>query len=247
MSDQRDDIYSKPIEELASFKFDEHVAAVFPDMIQRSVPGYALIQEMIGVLSKRFIQDDSHVYDLGCSLGASCLSILGNMPGASAKLVGVDNSPAMIEGAKTSLKKFSSAHKLEQKYELLCQDILDIDYLPASFINLNFTLQFIEPKARDLLIKRLYDSLIPGGALIVSEKIFFEEREDQLQSDLHHAFKKHNGYSDLEISQKRSSLENVLIRDSEAQHHQRFKEAGFSESVTWFQCFNFCSLLAIKS
>jgi len=242
-----DTIYQTPQENLSRFCFDEKVASVFPDMIQRSVPGYGLIQEMIGVLSKRYIQDNSNVYDLGCSLGASCLSILGNITANNINLMAIDNSQAMIEGAEAALLHFCQKNNITTPYHLICDDINNIAYENASLINLNFTLQFIEPDKRQVLIKTLYDGLKPGGVLIVSEKICLPKVEDTLQSDLHHDFKKHNGYSDLEISQKRSALENVLIRDSEACHHQRFQEAGFAQSITWFQCFNFFSLLAIKS
>ena len=242
-----DTIYADAKEDIAQFRFDEKVAAVFPDMIQRSVPGYALIQDMIGVLTKRYAQADSNIYDLGCSLGASSLSMLGNSQHKSTQLIAIDNSIAMIEGARTALSAFCEQRSISNSYQILCENIEDFHYENASIINLNFTLQFITPEHREDLLKRLYQSLKPGGILILSEKVFFSEKEDQLQSDLHHDFKKANGYSDLEVSQKRSSLEDVLIRDSEEQHHQRFKQAGFEQSITWFQCFNFMSLLPIKS
>jgi tRNA (cmo5U34)-methyltransferase len=242
-----DRIYAEAKEDIAQFRFDEKVAEVFPDMIQRSVPGYALIQDMIGVLAKRYAQANSNIYDLGCSLGASSLSMLGNVQHKSTQLIAIDNSSAMIKGADKALSLFCEHRSISNAYHLLCENIEDIYYENASIINLNFTLQFIAPEHREKLLQKLYLSLKPGGILILSEKVFFSEKADQLQSDLHHDFKKANGYSDLEISQKRSSLEDVLIRDSEAQHHQRFKQAGFEQSITWFQCFNFMSLLAIKA
>lgn len=242
-----DNIYAQSQEHIEQFRFDEKVTAVFPDMIQRSVPGYLLIQDMIGVLAKRYAQANTHVYDLGCSLGASSLSMLANFQYQTTKLIGIDNSTAMIKGANNALQLFCNECSIKNSYELVCENIQNFSYQNASIINLNFTLQFIAPTERLGLIRALYKALMPGGILILSEKVFFNETEDALQSELHHAFKKANGYSDLEISQKRSALEDVLIRDSEAQHHARLKEAGFQQSITWFQCFNFMSLLAIKS
>ena len=112
---------------------------------------------------------------------------------------------------------------------------------------LNFTLQFIEPAARMDLMKKIYTGLRPGGALLLSEKIAFSDEAEQQRMDaLHIAFKKANGYSDLEISQKRSALENVLVPDTLEQHYQRLESAGFNSVDNWFRCINFISLLAVK-
>jgi tRNA (cmo5U34)-methyltransferase len=245
--DKTDTIYSNKLNQIEQFSFDENVAQVFPDMLKRSVPGYALIQEMIGVLSKHYSVDNSNLYDLGCSLGASCVSMLANQNSDTTQLIAIDNSAAMIKAAEENLKQFCEENKINNTYKLLCEDIQSINYQNASIINLNFTLQFIDPADREGLLNKLYQALLPGGILILSEKVNFESEKDALLSDLHHDFKRSQGYSDLEISQKRSALENVLIRDSEEEHHSRLKAAGFEQSHTWFQCFNFLSILAIKA
>lgn len=243
----KDTIYSQAKANIEQFRFDEKVAAVFPDMLKRSVPGYALIQEMIAVLSKRYAQEHSNLYDLGCSLGASCISMLAHINSENIQLIAVDNSQAMIQGAQQHLADFTASTSIKTPYRLICEDIENTPIENASIVNLNFTLQFIKPECRAELIETIYRGLRPGGILIVSEKVNFEEKKDKLLSELHHDFKRSQGYSDLEISQKRSALEDVLIRDSEALHHKRLTEAGFEQSVTWFQCFNFLSLLAIKA
>ncbi len=242
-----DKIYASVRDKIEKFRFDESVAAVFPDMLQRSIPGYQLIQEMIGILSHRYAQENSTVYDLGCSLGASSISMLDSIKTENCTLIAIDNSPAMISGTQKNLQHFSSTHNCKAQWHVLCDDIQNIEFKNASIINLNFTLQFIEPATRGKLIHKIFQGLNPGGILILSEKISFAETEDNLQSALHHAFKKANGYSDLEISQKRTALENVLIRDTEAQHIKRLQDAGFHQVLIWFQCFNFVSLLALKA
>jgi len=242
-----DKIYASVRDKIEKFRFDESVADVFPDMLQRSIPGYQLIQEMIGILSHRYAQENSTVYDLGCSLGASSISMLDSIKAENCTLIAIDNSPAMINGAQKNLQHFTSTHNCKAQWQVLCDDIQNIEFKNASIINLNFTLQFIEPAARGKLIHKIFQGLNPGGILILSEKISFAETEDNLQSALHHAFKKANGYSDLEISQKRTALENVLIRDTEAQHIKRLQDAGFHQVLIWFQCFNFVSLLALKA
>ena len=69
---------------------------------------------------------------------------------------------------------------------------------------------------------------------------------DELNIELHHQFKRDNGYSDLEVARKRNALENVLLPETLAQHKQRLADAGFSSCDVWFQCFNFASLIALK-
>ncbi len=131
--------------------------------------------------------------------------------------------------------------------ELRCEDIQVTELSNASVVVLNFTLQFIAPEQRDKIIKKIYDALVPGGLLIISEKIMFSDAEkNALFIELYHQFKKANGYSDLEISRKRSALENVLIPETIEQHGDRVKAAGFSLFEPWFQCFNFASMFVIK-
>lgn len=226
------------------FRFDAAVARVFPDMIRRSVPGYTTIIPMIEVISERYAQPGSHCYDLGCSLGAATLAMRHGIPHEDCTLVGVDNSQDMIERCQHYIAL--DDHPLA--VELRCEDILQTDLRDASVTTLNFTLQFVPPGERDQLLRRIARATRPGGALILSEKIRFEdEREQAAQTLLHHEFKRANGYSDLEISQKRSALEQVLIPETLAVHRSRLQEAGFDQVMLWYQCFNFVSMLALKS
>ncbi|MFM2482728.1 carboxy-S-adenosyl-L-methionine synthase CmoA [Celerinatantimonas sp. YJH-8] len=238
-----DNIYAQPIDEIGEFRFDEQVAEVFPDMIQRSVPGYTTILNVIGKLTQRYHQANSRLYDLGCSLGAATLAMRRNIQLSGCEIIGIDNSQAMIERCQNHLNAFRS----DTPVHLQCGDIQDIAIERASIVVLNFTLQFIAPTLRAALIQRIYDGLLPGGILILSEKIHFEDAPiNQLMIDLHLDFKRSNGYSELEISQKRTAIENVLRTDSEALHLERFKNAGFSHAQKWYQCFNFTSFVAIK-
>lgn len=104
---QRDTLFSAPIEKLGDFTFDESVAEVFPDMIQRSVPGYSNIITAIGMLAERFVTDNSNVYDLGCSRGAGILSIRRNVNAKNVQIIGVDNSQPMVERCKNPFKCLS--------------------------------------------------------------------------------------------------------------------------------------------
>lgn len=243
MVGDKDTIYASPLDNMIDFRFDERVVSVFPDMIQRSVPGYATMISNIGVLAARYVQANSRCYDLGCSLGAVSLSLRQSLAGKDCKIVAVDNSAAMIEKAKEVFAKDSG----DIPVELRCADINDIDISHASVVVMNFTLQFIAPELRQALVQRIYNGLMPGGILILSEKLAFEDKQtDQFHIDSHHDFKRANGYSDMEISQKRSALEKVLIPETLAAHQARLEQAGFGFIEKWYQCFNFVSMVAIK-
>jgi tRNA (cmo5U34)-methyltransferase len=242
-SNKPDTIYSSPLAAVDGFQFDQQVVDVFPDMIKRSVPGYTTIISMIGNLAERYAQSNSHCYDLGCSLGAATLAMRHRIQASNCQLVGIDNSPAMIERCQQVM----AADSAELNVELICDDLQNIELKPASVIVLNFTLQFIALEQRPEILQKIYDALLPGGVLILSEKVAFDEAPHQdLMIELHHNFKRSNGYSDLEIAQKRSSLENVLIPETLEAHRERMKRVGFQSSDVWFQCLNFASLIAIK-
>ncbi|MAX33590.1 MAG: carboxy-S-adenosyl-L-methionine synthase CmoA [Halomonadaceae bacterium] len=239
----RDAIFSTPLDRVARFSFDEQVVACFPDMIRRSVPGYGQILGMLGVIAERHLRHGAHVYDLGCSLGAVGLALAGRLPADAFRLTGVDLSPAMVRRARETF----AAECPEHAFEVIEGDIRALDYRSSGMIVLNFTLQFLPPADREAVIKALLDALEPGGVLVLSEKIVADdEQENAWLVERYHDFKRANGYSDMEISQKRTALENVLVPDTLAAHYQRLARAGFQRSHTWFQYLNFASIIAFK-
>ncbi|MDX7999454.1 carboxy-S-adenosyl-L-methionine synthase CmoA [Xenorhabdus sp. Reich] len=250
---QQDSLLSAPIANLGDWNFDERVAEVFPDMVKRSIPGYSNIISMIGMLADRFVTPDSQIYDLGCSLGAATLSIrrtisanehsAGDRNANGCRIIAVDNSSAMVERCRRHIDSFKASIPVE----VIEQNILDTDIHNASMVVLNFTLQFLHPDERQKMLDKIYAGLKPGGVLVLSEKFNFEDDQiGELLFNMHYDFKRANGYSELEISQKRSMLENVMRTDSVEIHKSRLKKAGFQHVEVWFQCFNFGSLLAIK-
>ena len=246
MTNSPDRIYATPQPQVSDFAFNEDVVRVFPDMIKRSVPGYPTIVENLGVLAAQFAQPGSALYDLGCSLGAVTQAMRRHVKSEGCRVIGVDNSAAMVTRCHEYLHAQDSMFQELLPYELIEGDILALDFQPASVVALNFTLQFIEPERRLELLTRIRQSLLPGGALILSEKLRFEDEAEQaLLTDLHIAFKRANGYSELEIAQKRSALENVMKPDSLQQHRERLLAAGFRQVTPWFQCLNFASLMAL--
>ena len=238
----QDTLYSQPLEAITGFVFDESVVRVFKDMIGRSVPGYSTLLSMIPVIMRRHGQADSRCYDLGCSLGASTLAMRHGINQGNVEIIAVDNSAAMIDKCRDNIQQDKSPVPVS----LLCEDIRQTDISNASVVVMNFTLQFVDRDDRLSLVKKIYDGMKPGGVFLLSEKISLDEDCQQWMTELHHEFKKANGYSELEISQKRSALENVLVPESVYEHEQRLRAAGFTKVMPWFQCFNFVSLLALK-
>lgn len=248
MNNDRDNIYATPQLDIAGFRFDQAVVSVFPDMIKRSVPGYETIIAMTGTLAERYVQANSHCYDLGCSLGASTIAMRHHIPYSNCDIVAVDNSEDMLKQCQIILRNDdASALSDLAPVELVCGNVQDTAIVNASMVVLNFTLQFIPVKQRTELLHRIADGLLPGGVLVLSEKVAFDDPQHQeLMIELHHNFKRANGYSDLEMSQKRSALEDVLVPETLESHRKRLRKAGFSSVDVWFQCFNFASLIAIK-
>jgi len=236
----RDNLFNANID-IADFRFDKEVVEVFDDMVRRSVPGYDSMIQMIGLIARMYGQDNTNYYDLGSSTGAISLAIALNNKHQKNTFFAIDNSEEMVSKCKQNLES-----KIDN-LQATCADINQIHIENASIVVLNLTLQFIDVKDRSNLIKKIYEGLNPGGVLIISEKIHFEDKETQDQiTNLHIDFKKENGYSELEIANKRQAIENVLITDTKTIHIERLKDSGFKDTSCFFQCLNFVSFLSVK-
>jgi tRNA (cmo5U34)-methyltransferase len=232
----RDEVYRENKAQIVDFAFTEEVAAVFPDMIRRSVPGYETMIPVTGLIAARHLGGSGRAYDLGCSLGATSLAILQNNPSPDIVVIGIDSSAAMIAAASKAV--------VDPRATFIEQDLREADVTGANVVVLNLVLQFLDPGERLDVLTRIRSQLAEDGLLIVSEKV---RHADPLLHDLydstHLAWKQANGYSALEVSQKRTALENVMRIDTEETHGQRFTEAGFQRVVQWYRCLNWASFL----
>ncbi len=239
----KDEIYKQPLQNIEDFSFDKAVSDAFDDMVDRSVPGYRTLIANIGPIASHFLRSDTNCYDLGCSHGAASLSIFNCCPHDSVTIHAVDNSPAMIKQCEHLISQADAGSCINSQLA----DINDIDIHNASFVVLNLTLQFLPIDQRHKLLKKIAQGMNSDGALILTEKIILQDQPiENLFQELHTKFKSANQYSQLEISQKRKAIENVLIRESLQNHQQRLINVGFSNVSVWFQCLNFVSLLAVK-
>lgn len=232
---ERDRLFAER-KDLVDFAFDTRVAEVFPDMIRRSVPGYEVVVPLTGLIAAKHLSAGARCYDLGCSLGAATHAVLravGDMP---CEIVAVDNSAAMLEKARS----LAAAAGVDERIRWVRADIRDVPLEDAAAVVLNYTLQFLPPPDRLPLLRRIRAALTNAGVLAVAEKL---AASDYWQ-DLHLRFKRANGYSDLEIAQKRDALENVMRVDSEEAHLERLRGAGFARAAVWFRCLNWGAFLA---
>lgn len=226
-----------------SFEFDDDVAGVFPDMLRRSIPGYAASIEAIGILARRHVREGTRCYDLGCSLGAATLAMRRNIEVPGCEIHAVDLAPAMVRRCKTLVEQ----SPYPTPVTVTAADIRDVKIENASMVVMNYTLQFLPVADRLGVIRKIHDGMIDGGVLVLSEKVTDEDPAiDELLIDLHHEFKRANAYSELEIARKRAALENVLVPETMSVHLQRLREAGYTRCGVWLKYFNFLSILAIR-
>ncbi|MBD3796855.1 MAG: carboxy-S-adenosyl-L-methionine synthase CmoA [Campylobacterales bacterium] len=233
-----DKVFTKPIKK--QFEFDEEVAAVFDDMLERSVPFYKESQKITKFFVLKNLKENGILYDLGCSTASLLLNIQRDLQ-VQAGLIGLDNSEAMLSRARRKIEAFGANVQVE------LGDILKYPYKEADVFVSNYTLQFIRPLVREKLIKKIADSLKPEGVFIFSEKVI--SHHSKLNKDLiecYYDFKKEQGYSEYEIMQKREALENVLVPYSEEENIKMALENGFSHCEVVFRWANFATFVAIK-
>lgn len=236
-----DAIFASPMDEVPRFEFDAEVAEVFDDMISRSVPFYSEIQEMVLGLAREFAKPKSCIVDLGCSTGTSFLHLMDSLTLPGLDYIGVDASPAMLETAKNNLGDIDNL-------TLRQADLNDGFQLSnASVVLLILTLQFLTPENRGGLLADVYRGLNPGGALIVVEKLAGDsEKSEAAFTRLYYEFKRRQGYSELEISQKRDALEDVLIPSTLDENLTLLRDAGFGTREIFFKWYNFAGFLGVK-
>jgi tRNA (cmo5U34)-methyltransferase len=225
------------------FQFDDKIADVFDDMLARSVPCYRIVIDMVTSLLDRSLGPGDKVFDLGCSTGNTLLELARKCTTSDLQFTGIDNSAAMISKAAHKAEMFSLSDCLTFREA----DITKLDFNDAGAIIMNYTLQFIRPVQREAFVTKLFNSLKPGGILILSEKVISHDPElNRAYIDFYLDFKRHNGYSETEIARKREALENVLVPFSIDENKELLSRAGFQSVETFFQWFNFTSLIAIK-
>lgn len=241
---KKDEVFKDEIEQVSDFKFGANVASVFDDMVNRSVPFYGEIQRMMAELAANHAKEGTDVYDLGCSTGTTMIG-MDTMINPDITFIGIDDSAEMLEKCKSKLMEVG----FSRNYELRCADLNEgVKITNASVVVLCLTLQFVRPIFREQLLKNIYDGLNPGGALIIVEKILAED--SMFNRDFinyYYNYKRRNNYSEMEISQKREALENVLVPYKLSENLTMLNNRGFTHTEVFFRWYNFTGLIAIKN
>ncbi len=234
----KDGVFKKEIEK--QFEFDEEVASVFDDMLNRSVPFYKENIKLQTDIINSLLKPDSKITDLGSSTGTLLINLA--KLGKNFNLTGIDNSEAMIQRAKNKAKAFGA------DVQFINADFLEFDFSNSDAVIANYTVQFIRPLKREKLIKKIYDSLKNNGIFLMSEKLITENKKlNKIMIDIYYEYKKEMGYSEFEIAQKREALENVLIPYTMIENIEMLKNAGFKEVEVIFRWNNFATFIAFKN
>mgnify|MGYP001236860925 CR=1 FL=1 len=228
------------------FRFNEKVANIFDDMISRSVPFYQETQQMTLSLATRFAQKKTKIYDIGCSTGNVLKGLYTMIPDNSIELIGIDNSPAMLDQSRGKLATIEKG--TEKRIKLVFANISKkVQVENASVVIMNYTLQFVPTILRQTVVGQIYDGLIRGGCLILVEKILGNSNQlDQVFIDLYYRYKRKQGYSEKEIIQKHEALKDFLIPNQMDENISLLKKCGFKNYDIFFKWYNFAGFLAIK-
>ena len=250
-----DQVFAEPRPRVDDFSFNKEVTAVFDDMLDRSVPFYQEIQRQVAELAVDFAQPGTNVYDLGCSTANSFLNIdrvmrSGNNGDAAAadhgeiRFIGVDASNEMLAKARAKL----AAAGFTRPFELQQGDLnAGVEVTNASVAMLVLTLQFVRPLYRERIVRSIYEGTTENGCLILVEKVLGENSTfNRLFIKHYYEMKRRNGYSEMEISQKREALENVLIPYRLEENKELLRGAGFRHVDVFFKWYNFCGMIALK-
>ena len=239
----KDQIFAEPQGMTKDFRFGAETAAVFDDMVSRSVPFYGEIQRMTCELARDFAVPGSNLFDMGCATGTTMLA-LDPLVDTGVRFVGIDNSDEMLGKARDKLASVAARRQLDFVNSDLntCHVVED-----GSVVLMVLTLQFVRPLYRDRLVRRIFEGMRDQGGLILVEKITGSHTLlNRLFIDYYYDYKRRNGYSDLEISQKREALENVLIPYHLEENRDLLREVGFKHVEEFFRWYNFCGLIAVK-
>jgi len=243
---KKDDVFLQSSIPASGFEFNDDVAAVFDDMLERSIPFYSEQQNIIRNLVKRMWIPETTVYDLGCSTGSTIIGLGKELPD-SAQIVGYDNSQAMLDRARRNVEESGLTPRICVGYADLNASPCDWPLANAGAVTMCWTLQFVRPLRRDNVIRWIYENLRDDGVLIVTEKILSNNGDmNRFFIDIYYEFKRRNGYSETEILRKREALENVLIPYRIEENLDLFRRNGFERVETFFQWFNFAGFLCIK-
>lgn len=220
------------------WEFGAEVAAVFDDMLSRSIPDYEGMRRTTTELATRFAAPGTSVVDLGCSRGAALRPIIDRV-GESCTYVGVEVSEPMRDAAREAIPEaMISGLDLRDDYPRV----------PASVTLAVLTLQFVPIEYRQRIIADAWDNTIPGGVFLLVEKVLGADAyADRLLVETYLGRKGENGYTAEQIAAKRRSLEGVLVPVTAEWNVDLLTRAGFRHVDCYWRHLNFAAWVAVKA
>lgn len=225
--------------------FDDGVAQVFDDMLQRSIPAYASMRELVDAFAAAHVDPhgsgNGHVVDLGCSRGAAVASLIAAHRHALFTLT--DVSEPMLEAARA---RFSGRQNVRVwRHDL--RDGFPVAARTATLILSVLTLQFTPLEHRLRIVRDAYKALVPRGAFILVEKVIGATADmDAMFVAKYYGHKREMGYSQDEIDRKRLSLEGVLVPLTARWNEELLRGAGFQSVDCFWRWANFAGWIAVK-
>ena len=227
--------------EMSNFSFGGKTPKRFDTHVKKSVPLYSLGQELICKLSSFFLSKDSIVYDLGCSTGTTLKMIDAYNSFKTMKIYGIDIENKMLKEARRKLKK------TKNKIILQKSDLSKIKFKKSDLIISYYTIQFLKPKHRQIIINKIFKSLNWGGGFLFFDKVRAPDaRFQDMMSQIYLEYKEDRNFSAKEILDKSKSLKGVMEPFSSRANLQLIKRAGFKDYMTVFKFLCFEGFLAIK-
>lgn len=229
-----------------TWRFDDDVAKIFDKHVRQSIPHYDDLQKYLASIAEWYLKDNSLVYDLGCSTGATAIKLSELSINTKFKLIGLDSNKKMIDLAKKKVKKIKNNKNINFVFKE--QNILKIKkFEKANLFYSVLLFPFLNYNEKNLLLNKISKSLHIDGALISVEKIraknsYFEDIFTQLYFD----YKIRQKLTHEEIMKKAKSLRSSMHLCSEAQTKALLKKNGFKNFDIFFRCFNFIGYIATK-
>lgn len=225
-----------------NWKFDKEVTKVFDSHVRKSVPMYDEFHNMISNMSYWFVEEETNVYDIGTSTGEGLKNLIDAHKNKNINFIGIDESKDMFMEAQGRFKDYPNV-------SLINGDIYNNDIIinNASMVASILTLQFIPKRKRFDVVKKIYNGLNFGGALIIVEKVIGENaRFDEMFIEMYHDFKINQGFSESEVFSKTRAIRGVMQPNTVNENIEMLNKAGFKNTDIFFKWCNFVGVVAVK-
>lgn len=175
--------------------FDFNTIDNFDEHISQSIPSYPFLIDTVKAITEYFVEDNTNVYDLGCSTGNLLKSFQNH---SNVQYVGIDNSSLIPEST--------------DKITFINNDLCDVPLENASIISSMFTLQFLNRIKRKQIFENIKNGINKGGAVIICEKVYATtpKVQDILTSVYYEYKEKHFDVTSI-LKKERELRENMRI------------------------------------